>query len=139
MAHAPTEATNLSGSWVLDRNRSELMQPFLQIMGVAPLAIEAQLKCETDAENRNVISLEGDRLAIHKRTKINVLTEHYDLGVPKDLPAIRGVRRTTVDLRVEGDYSGMQAVTEMPTPNGELYLLETRQLADKGKTLLQVR
>jgi hypothetical protein len=132
------ELNSLAGSWVLDRSRSEAMEPYLQCMGVADLAIEAQAKCEADSESRNVISIDGQHFAIHKRTKINALTEHYELGVEKELPARHGVRRTTVALKAAGSQSAVVVTTNMPTPNGDLHLIETRALVDRGNTLMQV-
>ncbi len=70
-----TEYTSLTGSWVLDTSRSSTMENHLQTLGVAQLAIEAQLKNEVDDETRNVIALDYKRYLVYKKSKINVLAE----------------------------------------------------------------
>ncbi len=51
------------------------MENHLQTLGVAQLAIEAQLKNEVDDETRNVIALDYKRYLVYKKSKINVLAE----------------------------------------------------------------
>ncbi|KAG5193095.1 hypothetical protein JKP88DRAFT_182663 [Tribonema minus] len=131
------EFTSLTGSWVLDKSRSDVMEPYLQCLNVAELAIEAQAKCEADSESRNVINIDGTQFAIHKRTKINALTEHFELGKEREMPARSGTRKTMVTLRKPGDYSAIDVTTAMPISTGALHLLETRTLMDKGHTCLQ--
>lgn len=69
------EYTSLAGSWVLDKARSASMEAHLQCLGVAELAIEAQLKSEADSDSRVVIAIDSTRFVVHKRSKINILTE----------------------------------------------------------------
>ncbi|CAM9237490.1 unnamed protein product [Discosporangium mesarthrocarpum] len=113
------------------------MEGYLRCMSVADLAIEAQLKAEQDHESRNVIAIEGTKFSIHKRTKINHFTEIYELGKEKVTQARSGVKRCTVSLRDKGRMDGLVITTSMPTAKGQLHLVETRQLLDKGHVLAQ--
>lgn len=132
-----TAFSTLSGSWVLDRSRSQPMEPHLTCMGVADLAIEAQAKCEADNESRHVILMEGDRFLIHKHTKINILTEHYIMNIEKVMTARNGLRSSTVRLRDPNSHSGVVITTDMPTTKGDMHQVETKQLLDNGHTMLQ--
>mmetsp|Transcript_16049 Transcript_16049/g.23825 ORF Transcript_16049/g.23825 Transcript_16049/m.23825 type:complete len:194 (+) Transcript_16049:135-716(+) len=129
--------TSLTGSWVLDKSRSDSMEPYLLCLNVAELAIEAQCKCESDHESRNVISINGSQFTIHKRTKINALTEMFELGVEKSIPARSGTRKTIVELTNPQDCSSIEVKTTMPIATGELELNERRSLIENGHACLQ--
>ncbi|CAM9853044.1 unnamed protein product [Phaeothamnion confervicola] len=131
------EYVTLSGTWVLNKHRSDTMEGFLRIMGVAELAIEAQLKSEADHETRNVIRLDLHRMIINKRSKINTLTEFYDLFKEKNTPARNGTRQTMVALKDRTRLDGIVVTTTMPTSQGTLHLVESRQLVDRGHAVYQ--
>ncbi len=65
------------------------MEAHLQTLGVAPLAIEAQMKSELDEETRHVIALDHKRFLVYKKSKINVLAEVIPLNVPIAVEWIR--------------------------------------------------
>ncbi len=77
--------TSLAGSWVLDTAKSSTMEAHLQTLGVAPLAIEAQLKSESDDMTRAVIALDYKRFLIYKKSKITTLAEVRTLVYPSQL------------------------------------------------------
>ncbi len=76
------EYTTLGGSWVLDTSQSSTMEAHLLTLGVAPLAIEAQMKSELDEETRVVTALDHKRFLVYKKSKINVLAEVRPLCIP---------------------------------------------------------
>ncbi|CAM9383637.1 unnamed protein product [Scytosiphon promiscuus] len=126
------EYNSIVGAWVLEVSRSETMEGYLRCMNVADLAIEAQMKAEQDHESRNVFAMEGTKLVIHKRTKINHLTQIYELDKEKITDGRSGPKHCMVSLRNPGCLDGLVLTTSMPTAQGQMHLVETRQLLDKG-------
>lgn len=126
------EYNTIVGAWVLDTSRSETMEGYLRCMRVADLAIEAQMKAEQDHESRNVVAIEGSKFVMHKRTKINHFTEIFELNKEKVTQGRSGAKVCTVSLRNKGSQDGVVVTTSMPTAQGQMHLVETRQLLDKG-------
>ncbi|CAN0166032.1 unnamed protein product [Ectocarpus sp. 12 AP-2014] len=126
------EYNSIVGAWVLEVSRSETMEGYLRCMNVADLAIEAQMKAEQDHESRNVFAIEGTKLVIHKRTKINHFTQIYELDKEKITDGRSGPKHCMVSLRNPGCLDGLVLTTSMPTAQGQMHLVETRQLLDKG-------
>ncbi len=58
------------------------MEAHLLTLGVATLAIEAQMKSELDDETRIVAALDLKRFLVYKKSKINVLAEVRPLSTP---------------------------------------------------------
>ncbi|CAM9099736.1 unnamed protein product [Ectocarpus sp. 4 AP-2014] len=133
------EYNSIVGAWVLEVSRSETMEGYLRCMNVADLAIEAQMKAEQDHESRNVFAIEGTKLVIHKRTKINHFTQIYELDKEKITDGRSGPKHCMVSLRNPGCLDGLVLTTSMPTAQGQMHLVETRQLLDKGHVHAQSR
>ncbi|CAM9568820.1 unnamed protein product [Chrysoparadoxa australica] len=131
-----SEYNTLAGTWVLNRAKSDAMLSYLQVMGVAPLAIEAQSKAEADFETRTVIALDANRFTVHKHSKINELTESYELRKERTFQCRSGTRRTTVALR-DTSLGGVVVTSTMPTAQGQLHLMDVRAITDKGHTCMQ--
>ncbi|CAM9108057.1 unnamed protein product [Ascophyllum nodosum] len=129
-----SEYNSIVGAWVLETSRSDTMEGYLRCMLVADLAIEAQMKAEQDHESRNVIAMEGLKFVIHKRTKINHFTEIFELNKEKITQGRSGAKRCTVAFRNEGRLDELVITTTMPTVQGQMHLVETRRLLDKGHT-----
>lgn len=54
-ASSPSQSMPLSGTWILDKERSESLQPYLQLMGLSEMAIEAWTKAEKETDTFKVI------------------------------------------------------------------------------------
>lgn len=70
------------------------------------------------------------RSRIHRR---------YELATEKVTQARSGPKRCTVALREAGRLDAIVITTNMPTAQGQMHLVETRQLLDKGHVHAQVR
>lgn len=62
----------------------------------------------------------------------------YELNKEKVTQGRSGAKRCTVTLRDEGRMDGIVITTTMPTVQGQMHLIETRRLLEKGKSHSQV-
>ena len=63
----------------------------------------------------------------------------YELNKEKVTQGRSGAKVCTVSLRNKGSQDGVVITTSMPTAQGQMHLVETRQLLDKGHVHAQVR
>ena len=60
----------LTGTWLLDKERSEPMHEYFRAMGLPELAIEAAAKAEVDFDTWNVVTQHDDRFCIKKHGRL---------------------------------------------------------------------
>ena len=60
----------LTGTWLLDKERSEPMHEYFRAMGLPELAIEAAAKAEVDFDTWNVVTQHEDRFCIKKHGRL---------------------------------------------------------------------
>ena len=63
----------------------------------------------------------------------------FELNKEKITQGRSGAKVCTVSLRNKGSQDGVVITTSMPTAQGQMHLVETRQLLDKGHVHAQVR
>lgn len=64
----------------------------------------------------------------------------YELNKEKVTQGRSGAKRCTVSLRnSKGSLDGLVVTTSMPTAQGQMHLVETRQLLDNGHVHVQAR
>ena len=72
---------SLAASWILDKERSGSMSPYLQLMGLSELAIEAWIKAERETDTFKVIDFipappaKAKGVRIMKRDRVQNNTE----------------------------------------------------------------
>eukprot|EP01084_Bolivina_argentea_P260106 439137_1 len=113
------------------------MEAHLQTLGVAPLAIEAQLKSESDDMTRAVIALDYKRFLIYKKSKITTLAEAYNLDIDRSFPCQSGTRQTVVRLKDRGSLASIIVTSSMPTTAGGLQQTDTWKLQENGLIVIQ--
>lgn len=62
---------SLGSSWVLDKDRSESLMPYLRLMGLSEMAIEAWTKAEKETDTFKVIEFVTSHKAV--RTGVRIL------------------------------------------------------------------
>jgi len=127
----------LSGSWVLDKARSESMKPYLELMGLSDMAVEAWTKAEKETVTFKAIDLSGTHCRLTKRDRVQNTTETYCLG-----------QEVLSDSKVEGQKkrvlvtsqhaSHLEIKSHLPLKNGSMCsLTDTHRVMDAGITMHQ--
>lgn len=62
---------SLASSWILDKDRSETLMPYLRLMGLSEMAIEAWTKAEKETDTFKVIEFVMNPKAV--RTGVRIL------------------------------------------------------------------
>lgn len=77
---------------------------------------------------------------VHRLSRVSnhLVMLSYELNKEKVTQGRSGAKRCTVTLRDEGRLDGIVITTTMPTVQGQMHLIETRRLLDKGKSHSQV-
>ncbi|CAN0422913.1 unnamed protein product [Pylaiella littoralis] len=132
------DLASMTGAWVLDVSSSDTMEEYLRCMGMPRAGIEAQLAGELIQPSRNVFAIDDSLLLLHKRTRINDITEAFELEAERVTPAFHGgVKRAVASLLLRGSYDAFVVETLMPTHLHTFRLVEIRRLLGDGSTHMQ--
>jgi hypothetical protein len=122
-------ATNLTGRWVLDRVRSESMEPYLRAMGLPPLAIEAAAKAEEECGQVVTIEQNDATFTIGRKSRLNNFTKTYPIGeMTTELVGKTGSKQVKVSL----DGPAVLTHTIMA---GDKQLFDRRRVMAGGATM----
>ena len=119
---------SLNGKWLLDRNRGNpSVRGFLEIMGVSPLAIEANEKGDADHNTIHDITLTQTNYTIKKLSRVNDMILDVSLGDEQVKPLLPGdrIKRT---LATSEHLGHVLIVSSMPTMNGVARVTDEKHL-----------
>ena len=119
---------SLNGKWQLDRNRGNpSVRGFLEIMGVSPLAIEANEKGDADHNTIHDITLTQTNYTIKKLSRVNDMILDVTLGDEQVKPLLPGdrIKRT---LATSDHLGHVLIVSSMPTMNGVARVTDEKHL-----------
>ena len=119
---------SLNGKWLLDRNRGNpSVRGFLEIMGVSPLAIEANEKGDADHNTIHDITLTQTNYTIKKLSRVNDMILDVTLGDEQVKPLLPGdrIKRT---LATSDHLGHVLIVSSMPTMNGVARVTDEKHL-----------
>jgi len=119
---------SLNGKWLLDRNRGNpSVRGFLEIMGVSPLAIEANEKGDADHNTIHDITLTQTNYTIKKLSRVNDMILDVTLGDEQVKPLLPGdrIKRT---LATSEHLGHVLIVSSMPTMNGVARVTDEKHL-----------
>ena len=101
---------NVTGTWLMDKARSEPMNAYFRAMGLPELAIEAAAKAEADFDTWNVVQQTAEKFAIKKHARLIHSDEGFVWGTEHVQTSKIG--RKAIRLSLEGDV--IVRVTMLP-------------------------
>jgi len=101
---------NVTGTWLMDKARSEPMNAYFRVMGLPELAIEAAAKAEADFDTWNVVQQTAEKFAIKKHARLIHSDECFVWGA--ELVQTSKIGRKAIRLSLEGDV--IVRVTMLP-------------------------
>mmetsp|Transcript_5001 Transcript_5001/g.6459 ORF Transcript_5001/g.6459 Transcript_5001/m.6459 type:complete len:206 (+) Transcript_5001:39-656(+) len=114
---------SLGASWVLDKDRSESLMPYLRLMGLSEMAIEAWTKAEKETDTFKEIEFLMNPKSVRtgvrilKRDRVQNATEEYSFGVEMKYESkVKGAHKKTVVT--SENISQLQIKSELPLKNG---------------------
>lgn len=128
----------LSSSWLLDKKRSESMVPYLRLMGLSEMAIEAWTKAEKETDTLHVLNINAEGCRIMKRTRVQDTTEKFTFGVQVVTESkVKGHKKKV--LVTSKDGANLVIKSQLPLKNGTIAsLTDTREVADGGDVMHQI-
>ena len=71
---------DFDGTWKLDTDKSETLEAYLKTMGVTEIACEAAMKAEKQYATYHVITIQGDKYSVSRKSRMANRTCTYSFG-----------------------------------------------------------
>lgn len=131
-AAVSSSGLTLSSSWLLDKERSESMVPYLRLMGLSEMAIEAWTKAEKETDILHVLDINASGCRIMKRTRVQDTTERFTFGIEVVTESkVKGHKKKVLVTSEHG--ADLVIKSQLPLKNGAIASVTDRRQVLSGE------